>query len=123
MTTTKTLSTLLAVTMLCHGCTTADRRQSAFDKYNIPPETTEVALDDTLERCQQEGALAGQTLNVAGSVLVGLGVLVWPLLIVGGGLLAGSAVQEHQANGRCMDKAGYTVKTPPPAEAATVSTQ
>jgi hypothetical protein len=118
MMTTKTITTLLAVTMLCHGCTTADRRQAAFDNYNIPPETSEVVLDDTLKRCQQEGVDAGQALNVAGSVLMGVGIFVWPLLIVGGGLVSASMVQSSQANGRCLEQAGYTPKTPPPAEAA-----
>ena len=120
---TKTIATLLAVTMLCHGCTAADLRQAAFDKYNIPPETTEVALDDTLDRCQQEGNQAGQTLNIVGSVVLAGGVFVWPLLIVGGGLVAASMVQSSQANGRCMEKAGYTAKTPPPAEASTASAE
>jgi hypothetical protein len=118
MTTTKTISTMLAVTMLCHGCAAADRRQAAFDKYNIPPETSEIVLDDTLTRCQQEGVQAGQALNVAGSVLMGVGVFIWPLLIVGGGLVSASMVQSSQANGRCLENAGYTPRTPPPTEAS-----
>ena len=103
------LASLLVVSILFQGCATtgAEMRAKAREEYQVPPETTDLALQADLDRCNKEAEDAAQGLAIASYVLSGAGVIVWPLLVVGLGVGISAGVKQNFTKKACMSQAGY----------------
>ena len=105
------LAALLLVPLVAACATSAtERRAQARQEYTMPAETTDLALQKDLDQCATQGDDAGRGFTIAGSVMMGVGVLLWPLLPVGMGFMAVAAGASESAKNECMTTAGYLKK-------------
>lgn len=81
----KPIAFLLVFSLLSSACamTGEKLRAQAREAYEVPEETTDMALQQDLDRCQKEAEDAGRGLQTAGSAVILGGVLLWPLIPVG----------------------------------------
>src|SRR5262245_31074344 len=98
------LASLLVVSMLFQGCamTGAEMRAKAREEYQVPPETTDLALQADLDRCNKEAEDASQGLQIASYALSAAGIIVWPLFVVSLGVAISAGVKANSTKKACM---------------------
>jgi hypothetical protein len=116
------LAALLLIPVVAACATSAaELRAQARQDYAVPAETTDLALQQDLDRCNTKAADAGRGLLIASTATMPIGLLFWPLLPVSIGLGAAAAGKAESAKNQCMSGAGYlkggTTPTPPLAPA------
>jgi len=97
------------VSLLFQGCATTGEqmRAKAREEYTVPPETTDLMLQADLDHCNKEANDASNGYMIASGVLSGVGVFVWPLLVVGLGVGLTGAAKNAATKKECMSQAGY----------------
>jgi hypothetical protein len=108
----KPLAVALLVPLLASACaiTGEDMRAKAREAYTVPADTPELTLQADLDRCQKNATDASRGLGTAGTAVMVVGVLVWPLIPVGLVLALSGAARGETAKEACMSTAGYLKK-------------
>jgi hypothetical protein len=109
---TRAIAGLILTTFLANACALTGEQQRAAlrEQYEVPADTTDHALQADIERCHKEADDSARGLKIAGVAVMATGIIVWPLLIVGAGVLGAGAAKETSANNTCLASAGYTKK-------------
>ena len=108
----KAVSILVLVPILASACamTGEDMRAKAREAYTVPADTADLTLQTDIDRCQKEAVDAADGFTISGSVLIGLGVLVWPLIPIGLVVALTGAAKGETVRDECMSTAGYLKK-------------
>lgn len=113
----RTTAGLTTAALLVTGCATSTMDRVRKD-WTIPPERSDhdVTLDYT--KCTEQAQKDARGLMIAGSALIGVAVLVWPLIPIGAVVAGVGGVKSGNALKRCVLEAGYDEKSPAAPNAA-----
>lgn len=106
------IGSLLVLTTLTSACamTGAELREKARADYTVPSETSDLQLQQDLDRCNKEADEKSRSLAMTSVGLSAAGIIVWPLLIPAIALAGASAGKANSAKAECMGGAGYVKK-------------
>src|SRR5262249_13411840 len=105
------LAGLLLITVSTTACATgAEMRQQVRADYVVPEETTDLVLQQDIERCKKEADDKSRSLAITSMVLSGVGIIIWPLIIPALGTAAASLAKSESAKSECLTAAGYLKK-------------